>query len=117
MAIGYALVNGKEVIKEEAKRAGEGTNNLAESLAAIFALEAAEEIGTSKLAVVTNSENFARQMAGKIQTRDPKLVPLQTRMFKLHRSFPEGVTYVHVPREHRWSMHVKERTREVLGIH
>lgn len=77
---------------------GETTNNVAEYLALIYALQEALREGYAVGTVKTDSELLARQINGQYKVRDPQLRLLHDLALHLVRGFP-GCRVVHVPRE------------------
>ncbi len=72
--IGAAFVNPDgATVAHLQKYIGETTNNVAEYLALIYALQEALGRGWMALAVKTDSELLARQMNGQYKVRDPVL--------------------------------------------
>ena len=85
-------------IWEFSKYLGETTNNVAEYLALVYALQGALQRGLIRLAVKTDSELLARQISGAYKVRDGQL-----RLFyDLARHLMQGFhscTVSHIPRE------------------
>jgi ribonuclease HI len=77
---------------------GETTNNVAEYLALIYALQHAQQRGLKRLAVKTDSELLAHQTNGIYRVREPQLKLFQDLVRHLWRGF-EQCAIVHVPRE------------------
>jgi len=76
---------------------GETTNNVAEYLALIYALQEALRAGYARLAVKTDSELLVRQFNGQYRVRDPRLRLLHD----LARHLAEGFVRCrieHIPR-------------------
>jgi ribonuclease HI len=75
------------------------TNNVAEYVAAICALEWLSRAGhAGELTVIGDSELVVKQMAGEYQVRAEHLVPYHGRLEQLARGFRK-VAFVWVPRE------------------
>ncbi len=72
--IGAVFVNAKgEAALQLHKYLGETTNNVAEYLALVYALQEALARGWTSLAVKTDSELLAKQLNGQYKVRDPLL--------------------------------------------
>jgi len=55
---------------------GIATNNVAEYIALVLALEAAERLGAREVELRLDSQLIVEQLAGRYRVRDPKLAPL-----------------------------------------
>jgi ribonuclease HI len=84
--------------KRLAKPLGEATNNVAEYLALLYALQEALRAGYSSVLVRTDSELLARQMSGRYRVRDRSLQWLHGLAVHLQDGF-EHCRIEHVPRE------------------
>ncbi len=71
--VGVVFMAEQRPVKEFSKYIGETTNNVAEYLALIYALQEALRSGYTTLAVKTDSELLARQTNGQYKVRDPQL--------------------------------------------
>ncbi len=72
--IGVVFLDGKGgVAGQLSKSLGETTNNVAEYLALLYALEEALARGITRLLVKTDSELLAKQIAGSYKVRDATL--------------------------------------------
>ncbi len=72
--VGAVFLDGHgKTLQQFAKSIGETTNNVAEYLALIYALQEAQRSGYSEVSVKTDSELLARQMTGRYKVRDPQL--------------------------------------------
>ncbi len=97
-AIGViAIDNSGKVVGRLSEYIGEATNNQAEYRAIIAALELAAKWGAEHIALNTDSELVARQIAGQYRTRDAKLKPLLLRAHRLLKGF-SSFTITHIPR-------------------
>jgi ribonuclease HI len=65
MAIAVVVMDDDKEIFSEAKKIGEGTNNIAEYEACIMALEIAKEKGWKKFKLCIDSQLVANQLAGQ----------------------------------------------------
>lgn len=86
------------VVRQLSKYVGETTNNVAEYLALIYAVEEARACGMTRLRVMTDSELLARQIAGSYHVRDATLRILHDVAVHMMRRF-ERCDVHHVPRE------------------
>ncbi len=97
MGIGVVVYRGKKKIMEISEYVGEGTNNIAEYLALIRALEIVKKTGENEVHIKTDSELLARQINGEYKVKDRKLKPLKARVDGLMLGMKVKVE--HVPRE------------------
>jgi len=79
------------------KYLGETTNNIAEYLALLYALQEAQARGFRRLAVKTDSELLAKQLAGEYKVRDGTLRLFYDLVRHLMGSF-EQCTVAHISR-------------------
>lgn len=80
-----------------AKTIGRATNNVAEYRGAIAAVEAALELGATRLDLYMDSELIVRQLEGRYRARNAKLKPLFGRLSSLIDRLDEFSVH-HVPR-------------------
>ena len=95
---GAVFVDGQRIVRQFGRPLGQTTNNVAEYLALIYALQEALRAGYRQLTVKTDSELLARQMAGRYRVRDEQLRVLH----EVARHLVEGFTRCeirHIPRE------------------
>ena len=85
-------------ILELSKYLGETTNNVAEYLALLYALQEAQVRGVTRLHVRTDSELLAKQLHGEYRVRDATLRLLHDFVRHVLRAFAQ-CTIEHVPRE------------------
>ena len=85
-------------IRQFAKGIGQATNNVAEYLAFLYALQEALQAGCTDLVVRTDSELLARQLSGRYKVRDATLRILHDLATHLQLAFA-SVHVEHVPRE------------------
>ena len=96
--VGVVFVNGKaKVIRQFGAALGETTNNVAEYLALIYALQEALQAGYREVSVKTDSELLARQINGQYKVREPHLRLFHDLAFHLIRGF-HRVRLEHIPR-------------------
>src|SRR5205807_1209577 len=85
-------------IAQEKGCLGTMTNNQAEYMALIRALEHAEKLGTGhRLVIRSDSELMIKQMRGEYSVKNADLRALYDRAQSLRRRF-DAVTFTHVPR-------------------
>jgi 2-C-methyl-D-erythritol 2,4-cyclodiphosphate synthase len=76
-----------ETIGELAEELGKKTNNEAEYLAAIKAVEVCKKWGVEKLLLVTDSDLLARQLNGSYKVKHPRILKLYLELTGLLRGF------------------------------
>jgi len=87
-----------QVVIEEGLRLGEETNNRAEYLALLFALEDALLLSAEEVTVRSDSELLVRQMEGTYRVKNPGLKGFYERARRLAASFRK-FRIEYVPRE------------------
>ncbi|MEM2908753.1 MAG: ribonuclease HI family protein [Candidatus Bilamarchaeaceae archaeon] len=97
MGIGLVVYKDKKKILEISEYVGEGTNNIAEYLALIRALEIAKKMREKEVHIRTDSQLLARQMSGEYKVKDRKLKPLKAKVDGL--MFGMNVKVEHISRE------------------
>lgn len=85
-------------LKNISLKIGETTNNVAEYMALVFALQEASLMRLEALQIFTDSELMARQFSGEYKIKEPSLKLLNLLVSHLRSAFRE-VTLTHVPRE------------------
>jgi ribonuclease HI len=96
--VGVVFANGAaKPIWRFAKYIGETTNNVAEYLALLYALQGALQQGYAAVTVRTDSELLERQMNGRYQVRDRQLRILHDLALHLAQGFRQ-FTILHIPR-------------------
>jgi ribonuclease HI len=96
--IGVILKDGVSApARQLSKYVGETTNNVAEYLALLYALQEALQQGYAAVRVKTDSELLARQINGQYKVRDPQLRLLHDLAAHLRQGFRECVIE-HIPR-------------------
>ena len=96
--IGVVFIDGDDKpVRQLSKYLGETTNNVAEYLALVYALQEALLAGYTAVAVKTDSELLARQVNGQYKVRDPQLRLLHGLVLHLTPGFTRWVIE-HVPR-------------------
>ncbi len=87
-----------QVVLEHSRYVGETTNNQAEYLAVVDALEHAKQLGGEELDFFLDSELVVRQLNHQYKVRDAGLAPLFMRVWNLSTGF-KAVRFSHVRRE------------------
>ena len=95
--IGMVITDGKARPRELAHYIGETTNNVAEYLALVYALQEALQAGYRVVSVKTDSELLARQVSGVYKVRDPRLKLFHDLVHHLRRGFAH-CSVEHIPR-------------------
>ena len=97
--IGAVFFDGaSQPVKQLSHHLGETTNNVAEYLALIYALQEALRDGYTAVSVKTDSELLARQLNGQYRVRDAQLRLFCGLAQHLRTQF-DRCTVAHVPRE------------------
>ncbi len=97
--IGVVFLDGAaQPVHEFSKPIGPATNNVAEYLALIYALQEGLRHGCTALAVKTDSELLARQISGRYKVREPQLRILHDLAAHLMTAYSR-CSVEHVPRE------------------
>ena len=98
MGIGVVVMAaGKVITRIQERPEGSGTNNVAEYMAIIRALEYAVEHGFPEIIVKSDSQLCVGQLSAGWKVREPRLQQLNANVRKLEEQVK--VTYVHIPRE------------------
>lgn len=87
-----------EVVMEHSRYLGEKTNNQAEYLAVVDALEHATQLGAEEVDLFLDSELIVKQMQGVYRVKNRELAVLFVRVWNLSTGFKK-VRYTHVRRE------------------
>jgi len=96
--IGVVLLDGAEVpARQLSVYLGETTNNVAEYLALVYALQEALRGGYTEVKVKTDSELLARQINGQYRVRDPHLRLFYDLAVHLAKGF-RACRVEHIPR-------------------
>ena len=96
--IGVVFRDGKtKPVRQFSKYIGETTNNVAEYLALVYALQEALRDGYTALVVKTDSELLARQINGQYRVRDAQLRLFHDLALHLTRGFSR-CSVEHIPR-------------------
>lgn len=98
-SLGVSICSEKgEVIKEIWKFLGTRTNNQAEYLALLEALEVLQEIGAVSTVIYSDSQLIVRQMTGEYEVKDRELQVLYKAAKSASRNF-KSFKILHIPRE------------------
>jgi len=97
-AIGAVIKDGQgRVITRLSRRIGRATNNQAEYLAIITALEEASRLGAEEVEIRSDSELVVKQLKGRYRVKKATLRPLYQKVVQLVGSL-KAFTITHVPR-------------------
>jgi len=94
MGIGVVVYKGHKKIMEISEYAGEGTNNRAEYLALIRALEIAKKLEEKEVLIRTDSQLIERQIKGHYKVKNAGLKPLKAKADKLMSELKVEVEHV-----------------------
>jgi len=97
-AFAYVIARDGEEDIEEKGVLGPRTNNVAEYIALVKALEHAARLGARRLEIFTDSDLMVNQMKGLFKVKNPGLKDYWNRAKDLFREF-ENVHISHIPRE------------------
>ncbi len=99
-ALGAVASRGGNILFEISEFLGVNTNNYAEYMAAIKALEKLQELGLEKekITIFADSKLLVEQMSGRWKVKHPNIKPLFDRLQDLLTNF-ESVSFTYVPRE------------------
>lgn len=98
-AIGVVLLDEKgQVVAEVSKYIGQATNNVAEYLAVVYALQEALYRKASRVVINTDSQLVAKQIMGKYKVKDQNLLKFRDLILNLFRGF-DKVEVREIPRE------------------
>ncbi len=101
-AIGVLVRDGENIIEECAEVLKKPTtNNIAEYMALLRALETASKHTQGEITCVLDSELVVNQLLGKYRVRNPALMRLFLEVQKMQNRF-DKITYVHVRRTDRF---------------
>src|SRR4030067_1042884 len=89
-----------EVVTSSSGYAGNCTNNQAEYLALVAALETAAKLKTEKVTCHLDSELVVKQLTGEYRVKNKELKLLWQKVKGLTKQFKE-VQFINVPRTHR----------------
>jgi len=97
--IGATLKNeAGELVAHVSEYIGESTNNVAEYMAVIKAIEKAKELGATELDFYLDSLLVVEQLNGNYKVKNAGLAPLFVKIYNARQSFKK-TTFAHVRRE------------------
>ena len=96
--IGVVIKCDGKVIKEISQPIGNGTNNIAEYTALIYALKEALVMKAVQVDVMSDSELMCMQVAGVYKVKHANIKPLFTEVKNLSMSFKQ-FRLMHIPRD------------------
>lgn len=103
-AIGFVIWNDQKLLYKKGEYIGIGTNNQAEYLALINALQQCisifkqQNIIPSSVSCKLDSELVVKQLNFQYKVKDKKLAPLFLQVINLSRQF-NNIAFTHIPRE------------------
>ncbi len=98
-SFGFVVTNEKgELVAEGAEKLGNQTNNFAEYMGMIEALDLCSRSGVKSVTVRADSQLMIRQMTGQYKVKSEVIIPLHTRAKIIARTF-ETIKFEHIPRE------------------
>jgi ribonuclease HI len=104
-AIGAVLKDAdRNTLLEISHYIGDGTNNQAEYMAALTAVEQATRFEVDEIVLHLDSELVVRQLQGRYRVKNAALKPLYTRISNLLKSF-KSVSIVHVGHDDNHEAH------------
>jgi len=96
--IGVVILDGgPEPVREVSRGIGEATNNIAEYLALVYALQEALLLGLEKVSVKSDSELLVKQLSGTYKVRQPHLRLFHDLAVHLKAGF-NSCSIEHIPR-------------------
>ena len=97
-AIGVVIKDGGKNVKTLSRYIGQGTNNIAEYTALIYALQEALILKADEVSVKTDSELMSKQVSGAYAVKHENIKPLFSQVKHLVAGF-KSFQITHVPRE------------------
>lgn len=98
-SFGFVITNEKgDVVMEGAEVLGNQTNNYAEYMGMIVALNVCKQGGARKVTVRADSQLMIRQMTGEYKVKAEGIIPLHVKANELVIAF-DDVKFEHIPRE------------------
>ena len=94
MGIGVVIYKGRTNVMEVSEYVGEGTNNKAEYLALIRALETADKLNEKEIHIRTDSQLIEKQVKGEYKVKNAGLKPLKAKVDKLMKEMKVKVEHV-----------------------
>ena len=111
-----------KMLSQVSRNIGRATNNQAEYVAVVMALEEAARLNAEHVEVRSDSELLVRQIGGEYRVRNPVLKPLFEQVRRLMNGFA-SCHVVHIPREQNKAADALSRnalhrvTRSVSNLH
>jgi len=96
-AIGVVIRDNDNIIEMHSEKIGKATNNVAEYMALIRALQLASTYTKDELTCYLDSELVVKQLLGKYQVKNKRLMNFFLEIQRLQNNFKK-IKYVHVPR-------------------
>lgn len=113
-AIGVLIREDESILTTYSQKIGDYvTNNIAEYEALIKALELATAHTKEELTCVLDSELIVKQLLGKYQVRNPRLLELFLKVQKLQDNFNK-IKYIHVSRWNKFQQMVDSLLKKEL---
>jgi len=97
-AIGVVIRDNDDIIEMHAEKIGKATNNVAEYMALIRALQLASTYTKDELTCYLDSELIVKQLLGKYQVKNKRLMNFFLEIQRLQNNFKK-IKYIHVRRE------------------
>ena len=104
-----------EILIKKAKYVGVKTNNQAEYLALLSALDSASKISTEKVTCRLDSKLVVNQLNGEYRVKDQKLMVLWSKLKKFEERFQKTV-FIYVPRTDQYIQMVDLLANQTLDI-
>lgn len=98
MHIGVAIYEGERLVKTVSESVGTGTNNNAEYLAVLRALDEAKKLGASEIELRSDSQLLVRQLNGQYKVKSANIRPLFEKVMEKKKAFSK-IVFVWTPRE------------------
>jgi len=104
-AIGVIVREDNNILLEYSEKIpGKVTNNYAEYIGLIRALQLAQKYTTKELVCIMDSELVVKQLLGEYRVKDQRLMKLFLKVQELQNNF-EKITYQHVKRKNKFQTH------------
>lgn len=112
-AIGVLVRNGDSILEMHSEKVGNTTNNVAEYLALIKALQIASKHTKDEVTCILDSELIVKQLLGEYKVRNQRLLSLFLRVQELQDRFKK-ISYIHVKRDNEFQKMVDALLNEEL---
>lgn len=100
-AIGVLVRQNESILTMHSEKIGNVTNNVAEYVGLIRALQLASTYTKDEVICIVDSELIVKQLLGKYRVKNEKLLKLFLKVQKLQENFNK-IKYVHVKRENEF---------------